>query len=67
MKPTYYNKVSLERLANEAKDRFDRLMVALAGPPVTLRGQECLILNGAKVRVAVDDFATILKELRRLK
>jgi hypothetical protein len=67
MKPTYYYKTHVDRLQNEAKDRFGRLMAALDGRPVTIRGKECLDLDGSRVRVAVDDFTNILKELRRLK
>jgi hypothetical protein len=67
VKPTYYFQAHVERLRGEIKDRYERLMAALDGRPIVLRGKDCLDLNGSKVRVAVDDFKTILGEVRRLK
>jgi hypothetical protein len=65
--PTYYTKAHGERLTGEARERFERLIAALASTVVTIRGTECVKLNGSKIRVAVDDFNTILKEIRTLK
>ncbi len=60
----YYAK-HLRRLANEANTRFGELMRAL-----DVRGKDndtAIQVDGTRIRLAVDDFKTILTEIRRLK
>lgn len=60
----YYVK-HLRRLAGEADIRFRELMRAL---DTHGEGRETAIkVNGTQIRLAVDDFKTILTEIRRLK
>jgi hypothetical protein len=67
MKPAYYYQAYIEKMTTEARDRFGRLLDALKGRPVSVRGKNCIDLDGSAIRMAVDDFSTILKELRKLK
>ena len=60
----YYAK-HLRRLANEADDRFRVLMHALDTHGAS--GDTIVQPDGVRVRLAVDDFKTILTEIRRLK
>jgi len=53
----------LKRLTSEAHARFDYLLDALD----TEGAGEKVVVDGAKIRLAVDDFKTILTEIRRLK
>jgi hypothetical protein len=60
----YYTK-HLRRLAGEADTRFGELMRALDA-----RGKDrdtAIQIDGTRIRLAVDDFKTILTEIRRLK
>lgn len=62
---TRYYARHLRRLANEADTRFKELMRALdthgADDDSTLQP------DGVRVRLAVDDFKSILAEIRKLK
>lgn len=64
---SYYNVTGIDRLKREARERFERLLASLDGPKSVCRGTDVLALDASKIRMAVDDFHTILKELRRLK
>ena len=66
MKQTYY-KTHIDQLRQETEDRFSRLLLALHGTQLILNGKECINLDGPMIRIAVDDFKTILVEIRRLK
>jgi hypothetical protein len=63
-----YYAASVGRLKEEARARFERLMAALTcGSSFMFRGHEVTNVNGTDVRLAVDDFKTILAEIRKLK
>lgn len=63
-----YRHSHIRALTQAARERFDRLMRALE-PHAAIHDEdgEIVGINGCAVRIAVDDFATILKEIRRLK
>jgi len=65
----YYHSHIL-RLQQEARQRFDRLMATLT-PHAAVHhphnDKEIVNINGCGVRFAVDDFKTVLLEIRRLK
>jgi hypothetical protein len=56
----------VRRLGEEAHARFKRLVDVFpaCGPGCA---PDTVMVNGSKVRIAVDDFKTILAEIRRLK
>jgi len=60
----YYAK-HLKRLAGEADTRFRELMRAL--DTHGREGDDTIQVDGTRIRLAVDDFKTILTEIRRLK
>jgi hypothetical protein len=63
----YYHSHIL-RLKKTAGERFERPMQLLTpDAAVHLGNKEVVGVNGCAIRIAVDDFATILKEIRRLK
>lgn len=62
-----YNPNGIQRLKNEAQERFYHLMNALIGTETINRGSKVLTFDPSKIRLAVDDFTTVLKEIRRLK
>lgn len=64
-KMTRYYARHLRRLANEADTRFRELMRALDTHGA--EGDSIIQPDGIQVRLAVDDFKTILTEIRRLK
>ena len=64
-KMTRYYAKHLRRLANEADIRFRELMRAL--DTGRLDNDSTVQVDGTRVRLAVDDFKTILTEIRRLK
>ena len=65
----YYHS-HVRRLTQEARKRFDRLVEVLtphAAIHHPVNDKEVISINGCDVRLAVDDFKTILAEIRRLK
>jgi hypothetical protein len=63
-----YYRIGIRKLQREAQDRFNRLTAVLDPTPGTpIDNRERIIINGTSVRLAVDDFKTILAEIRRLK
>ena len=64
---SYFMAAHVGKLKVNAQDRLAALLAALNGTPVNIRGKDCLKLDGSRIRIAVDDFTTILKEIRRLK
>lgn len=62
---TRYYARHLRRLANEADIRFRKLMQAL--DTGRLDNDSTVQMDGIQIRLAVDDFKTILTEIRRLK
>ena len=64
----YWYKSHLDKLTNEAIERFQRLMDAMKPHSTTSRnGKEAVVVHGSNIRIAVDDFKTILAEIRKLK
>jgi hypothetical protein len=55
----------LRRLSSEASDRFQKLMRVLSTHEKV--GDDAVEIDGIHVRLAVDDFKTILTEIRKLK
>ena len=55
----------LYRLRHQAQTRFDELLRAL--DPGDNRGTDTVMVDGVKIRLAVDDFKVILTEIRKLK
>ncbi len=53
------------KLRTEAHRRFDRLMEAIELGDS--RGDDLLPVEGMRIRLAVDDFKTILSGIRKLK
>lgn len=62
---TRYYARHLRRLAGETDTRFKELMRAL--DTFGLSGDSTVQPDGVRVRLAVDDFKTILTEIRKLK
>ena len=62
-----YNPTGIQRLKNETQERFHNLMNALIGTEAINRGSKVLTFDASKIRLAVDDFTTVLKEIRKLK
>ena len=62
-----YLRTYVLQLKQETHNRFRQLIESLEGKVERFKGAECLNLNGSKIRIAVDDFKTILSEIRRLK
>lgn len=62
---TKYYARHLKRLASEADTRFKELIRALDTHGA--RGLDIVQPDGVRVRLAVDDFKTILTEIRKLK
>ena len=65
----YYHS-HIRRLTQEARKRFECLIEVLtpnAAARHPLNDKEVVGINGYEVRMAVDDFKTILAEIRRLK
>jgi hypothetical protein len=57
----------VKNLKDELRSRYDRLMLVLPDDKVFVhRGKDCVNLKGSDVRLAVDDFKSILAEIRRL-
>lgn len=65
-----YHHSHILRLQYEARERFNRLMKVLT-PHAAIHhpdnDREIVNVNGREVRLAADDFKTILAEIRRLK
>lgn len=62
---TRYKANHIRRLRDEAQGRCNRLLDLLHVP--TRYSGEFVLVDGSKVRVAVDDFKSVLSEIRRLK
>ncbi|GAJ02833.1 unnamed protein product [marine sediment metagenome] len=62
---TRYYAHHLMRLTDEADSRFHELLSAL--DTKQLRGNDVVHIDSVRIRLAVDDFKTILTEIRRLK
>jgi len=62
---TRYYARHLKRLSNEASDRFQKLMRVLSTHGKI--GGDTVEVDGIHIRLAVDDFKTILTEIRKLK
>ncbi len=60
----YYAK-HLHRLSHQAQTRFDDLLRAL--DTRGKRGTDIMTVDGMQIRLAVDDFGSILTEIRKLK
>ena len=60
-----YNAGHVRKLGEEAHARFKRLcdVIPVCGPG----SADKVTINGADVRMAVDDFKSVLAEIRRLK
>lgn len=58
-----YQAKHIHKLQAEAVDRFERLQHALPYPI----DNKLVTVNGRDIRLAVDDFKSILAEIRRLK
>lgn len=56
----------LRELNNEAQSRFERLLAAIQYPPNKCN-DESVIVDAAKVRLAVSDFKSILAVIGALK
>ena len=67
----YHSKAKVQKLQHALQERFDQLMAAVAGTEASdndrrmyeLTGPH-LIVRSDDVRIAVDDFQTILKEIK---
>jgi len=62
---TRYYAHHLKRLRCEAGTRFQNLMRAL--DTFNVDNDSTVNVDGTRIRLAVDDFKTILSEIRRLK
>ena len=68
MRAAYYFTSHIDKLKGEASERFARLMDSLKPQStVTRDGRPVANFNGSDIRVAVDDFKTILAEIRKIK
>ena len=68
MRVAYYFTSHINKLKGEASERFARLMDSLKPhSTVSRNGKEAANFNGSDIRVAVDDFKTILAEIRKIK
>ena len=61
-----YHYSHIRNLASEARSRFDNLLHALQMCDSGY-GKDEIYIDGMTVRLAVDDFKTILAEIRKLK
>lgn len=66
-----HSKQTIEKLQNTLRERLDRLLTAIQGADITSEEERMHELPGPHtkvrsddVRIAVDDFQTILKEIR---
>jgi len=63
-----YNVSHIKELTEQAHARFGRLLNALQSEEVLVyRGKDTMMVCTSDIRIAVDDFKTILSEIRRLK
>ena len=68
MRAAYYFTSHIDKLKGEASERFARIMGALnPHSTVTRDGRQAANFNGSDIRLAVDDFKTILAEIRKIK
>lgn len=58
-----YNAEHILKLRSEVAARCDQLLSALHVPPSV----DTIMLNACDIRLAVDDFKSILAEIKRLK
>ncbi|MEE9548702.1 MAG: hypothetical protein V3V68_05040 [Nitrosomonadaceae bacterium] len=63
--PTKYKANHIRRLHEEAQARCNNLLDVL-NVPTTFRS-DFIEVNGCEIRMAVDDFKSVLSEIRRLK
>lgn len=60
-----YNANHIRRLRDEAQARCNRLLDALNVPETY--DSDFILVDGCEIRMAVDDFKSVLSEIRRLK
>jgi len=63
-----YRRYHITNLVNELSARYSRLLDQVdPGPRGMSRPDDLVEVDGARIRMAVDDFKVILAELRKLK
>jgi hypothetical protein len=64
---SHYQKQFIAKHVTILRDRFQCLMDSLEGPSVLIGQESCVRIDPLKVRLAVNDFKTILAELKTIK
>ena len=70
---SYESKSDIDKLVTKLEERYETLRDELLGEALSKREQEMfedkplqVIINSHELRIAIDDFSVILKEIKRL-